>query len=226
VRRVELVVFDLDGTLIDSAGDLAASVNATLERLAPGSPPLPAAQVRTFIGDGAAMLVTRTLAAAGVEVPTEAALPVFLDCYEARLLDTTVLYPGVVEALDALRDRTLAVLTNKPGAMSRRILAGLGVEDRFARVAGAGDVPAKKPDPAGLRLLLAETGIPPESAVLVGDSAIDVRTGRAAGVRTVGVTYGLDPSSLRAAPPDITIGDLRELAPRLARPFPVPTVLP
>ena len=220
MRRVDLVVFDLDGTLIDSAGDLAASVNAALARIAPGVPPVSPEKVRSFIGDGAALLVARTLAAAGVSVSTEEALPVFLECYSARLLDTTGLYPGVLEALDALRDRTLAVLTNKPGDMSRRILEGLGVAGRFAHIRGAGDVPAKKPDPAGLRLLLAETGVSAESAVLVGDSAIDVRTGRAAGVRTVGVTYGLDPASLDAAPPDLLIGDLRELAPRLAPPFP------
>jgi phosphoglycolate phosphatase len=220
VRRVDLVVFDLDGTLVDSAGDLAASVNAALERLAPGIPPVPLEKVRTFIGEGAGTLVARTLAAAGVNVSTEVALPVFLECYRARLLDTTVLYPGVLEALDALRDRTLAVLTNKPGEMSRRILDGLGVADRFARIWGAGDVPAKKPDPAGLRMLLHEAEIPLAAAVLVGDSAIDVRTGRAAGVLTVGVTYGLDPTSLEAVPPDVLIGDLRELAPRLSPPFP------
>jgi len=220
VSRVDLVVFDLDGTLIDSAGDLAASVNAALQRLSPRSLPVSLERVRTFIGDGAAMLVARTLAAAGVSVSPDAALPVFLECYSERLLDTTVLYPGVAEALDALRDRTLAVLTNKPGEMSRRILEGLGVAGRFARICGAGDVPAKKPDPAGLRMLLDEAGIPPSGAALVGDSAIDVRTGRAAGVRTVGVTYGLDRDSLRASPPDDLIDDLRELAARLAQPFP------
>ena len=218
MRRVDLVVFDLDGTLIDSAGDLARSVNAALERLAPGTPPVPLDRVRTFIGDGAAMLVSRTLGAAGVSVSTEEALPVFLDCYQTRLLDTTVLYAGVLESLDALDDRTLAVLTNKPGDMSRRILDGLGVAGRFARICGAGDVPAKKPDPAGLRMILEETGISPEAAVLVGDSAIDVRTGRAAGVRTVGVTYGLDPAGLEAMAPDVLIADLRELAPRLSPP--------
>jgi phosphoglycolate phosphatase len=220
VSGVALVVFDLDGTLIDSARDLAASVNAALERLAPGTPPVPPERVRTFIGDGAGTLVARTLAAAGVDITTEQALPVFLECYSARLLDTTALYPGVAEALDALQDRRLAVLTNKPGDMSRTILAGLGVAGRFARICGAGDVPAKKPDPAGLQMLLAEAGIGPQAAVLVGDSAIDVRTGRAAGVRTVGVTYGLDPGSLRATPPDLLVDDLRELPGRLAAPAP------
>jgi phosphoglycolate phosphatase len=222
---VALVVFDLDGTLVDSAADIAASLNAALERLAPGTPPVPFPQVRSFIGDGATMLVTRALAATRIAVPTETALPVFLECYSQRLLDTTALYPGVIQALDALRDRTLAVLTNKPGDMSRRILTGLGVGGRFAGIYGGGDVPAKKPDPAGLRLVLQQTGVPPESAVIVGDSAIDVRTGRAAGVRTAGVTYGLDPSGFEAARPDILVGDLRDLAPRLAA-LPRLTVLP
>jgi phosphoglycolate phosphatase len=220
VSGIELVVFDLDGTLIDSAGDIASAVNAALQRIAPGTPPVPLPLVRTFIGDGASMLVSRTLAATGAAVPLEAALPVFFECYSERLLDTTALYPGVTQALDALRDRTLAVLTNKPGDMSRRILGGLGVDGRFAGIFGAGDVPAKKPDPAGLRLVLQQTGVRPESAVIVGDSAIDVRTGRAAGVLTVGVTYGLDPASLEAARPDLVVGDLRDLAPRLAKPFP------
>ena len=219
MSRVELVVFDLDGTLVDSAGDLAAAVNATLRHFSPATPPIPLEKVRAFVGDGAAMLVARTLAAAQVDVSKEAALPVFLECYEARLLETTVLYPGVRESLDALGDRTLTVLTNKPGAMSRRILEGLGVASRFARILGAGDVPAKKPDPAGLQMLLGDAGIPPAAAVLVGDSAIDVHTGRAAGVRTVGVTYGFDPASLQVSRPDVLIGDLRELAPRLGPPF-------
>lgn len=219
MSRIALVVFDLDGTLIDSVGDLAASVNAMLARLAAGTPAVPPAIVRTFIGDGARTLVARTLARARLSIPVDEALPVFLDCYAQRLLETTVLYPGVVEALDALRSRRLAVLTNKPGDMSRRILAGLGVDGRFARICGAGDVPAKKPDPAGLRWLLQDAGVPAESAVLVGDSAIDVRTGRAAGVLTVGVTYGLDPASLQAVPPDILIDDLRELESRLTKPF-------
>ncbi len=220
MSRADLVVFDLDGTLVDSAGDLAASINATLHHFAPATPPVPLERVRAFVGDGAAMLVARTLAAARVDVSKDAALPVFLECYRARLLDTTVLYPGVRELLDALRDRKLAVLSNKPGDMSRHILEGLGVAGRFDRICGAGDVPAKKPDPAGLQMLLRDAGIPPAAAVLVGDSAIDVRTGRAAGVRTVGVTYGFDPASLKASPPDLLIDDLRELAARLDPPFP------
>jgi phosphoglycolate phosphatase len=216
VSRVALVVFDLDGTLIDSARDLAASVNAALERLAPGTPPVPPERVRTFIGDGAGTLVARTLAAAGVDITTEQALPVFLECYSARLLETTALYPGVAEALDALRDRRLAVLTNKPGDMSRTILEGLGVAGRFFRIYGAGDVDSRKPDPAGLKRIAEEAGVDVHAAVMVGDSGIDVLTGRAAGALTAGVTYGFDAESFRDHPPDLLVRSLTELADRLS----------
>ena len=207
----QLVVFDLDGTLVDSSEDLAAAVNATLAAVAPGAPALPHAQVRALIGSGARNLVARSLQAAAVERPVEEVLPVFLDRYRSCLLDRTRPYPGVREALERLADRRLAVLSNKPGEMSRAILAGLGLADRFFRVWGAGDVPGRKPDPAGLRLLLADAGVEPRQAAIVGDSAIDVRTGRAAGVATVGVSYGFDAASFADDPPDACVDDLREL---------------
>jgi phosphoglycolate phosphatase len=221
--KTVLVVFDLDGTLVDASRDLAAAVNAAISTLAPGAAPLPLEVVRSFVGDGARLLVSRSLAAAGLGRGVEEVLPVFLDCYRQRLLDSTCLYPGVLEALDLLRDRRLAVLTNKPGDLSRAILSGLGVADRFARVWGGGDFPGRKPDPAGLRLLMEELGAAPGETLMVGDSAVDVRTGRAAGVRTVGVTYGLSPASLSEEPPDQLIGDLRELTRLLDC---TPTVLP
>jgi phosphoglycolate phosphatase len=211
VRDVGLLVFDLDGTLVDSLRDLASATNQALDRIAPGTPPLPVEEVRAFVGDGARQLLRRSLDKAGLRNTVDELLPVYLECYARCLLDTTRLFPGVREALDRLRDRTLAVLTNKPGDLSRAILSGLDVADRFARIYGAGDVPGHKPDPAGLLRLLEELGVPPGRAVMVGDSEVDVRTGRAAGVRTVGVTYGLHPEGLRAVPPDLSIDDLREL---------------
>jgi phosphoglycolate phosphatase len=211
-----LVVFDLDGTLIDSARDLATAVNRALRRVAPHAPALSDELVRTFIGSGARVLIARSLAQTGLSVPADEVLPVFLEEYGACLLDTTRLYPGVADALDRLRDRRLAVLTNKPGGMSRTILAGLGVADRFFRIAGGGDVPGKKPDPAGLLGLAAEAGIDPGATLMVGDSAIDVRTGRAAGTATAGVTYGFDRASFESDPPDLLVDDLVELAQRLA----------
>jgi phosphoglycolate phosphatase len=218
VRGARLVVFDLDGTLVDSSRDLAKATNAALAAVAPGVPPLSLAVVRSFVGEGAGVLIARSLAQAGIRKTAEEVLPTFLDRYRRCLLETTRLYPGVLETLDRLGGRTLAVLTNKPGDMSRSILAGLGVAGRFARIKGGGDFPGRKPDPAGLLLLLDELGVGPQEAVLVGDSAVDVRTGRAARVPTVGVTYGLNPESLREAPPDVTISDIRDLPLLLAGP--------
>lgn len=209
--RAGLVVFDLDGTLVDSRADIGSGLNAALAQVHPGTPPLSAEQVRSMIGEGALLLVTKALRATGHPDAPQDVLPVFLECYRARLLDETRLYPGARETLEALSGRTLAVLTNKPGDLSRSILEGLGVASFFAHVYGGGDVPGKKPDPAGLRMLLGAAGARPEEAVMVGDSAIDVATGRAAAVRTVGVTYGFDAEALRAAAPDVLIDRLPDL---------------
>jgi len=217
-RDARLVVFDLDGTLIDSSRDLATAVNRALARVAPGTPPLPESAVRTFIGSGARVLLARSLAASGLPHPVGEVLPVFLEAYAGCLLDTTRLFPGTVAALEGLRDRRLAVLTNKPGDMSRTILKALGVADRFFRIYGGGDLAAGKPDPDGLRRLAEEAGVETASAAMVGDSGIDVRTGRAAGALTIGVTYGFDAASFREDPPDLVVGSLPELADRLSHP--------
>jgi phosphoglycolate phosphatase len=212
---VRLVVFDLDGTLVDSSRDLASAVNAALQQVAPGAPPLPEVLVRSFIGSGARKLIERSLQASGLPLPADDVLPAFLEEYRGRMLDTTRLYPGVEAALDALAAKTLAVLTNKPGDLSRAILEGLGVASRFARVYGGDDLPERKPQPSGLLRILEEAGTAASEAVLVGDSDIDVLTGRAAGVFTVGVSYGFAPHSLETTPPDLMIDDLGQLAARL-----------
>jgi phosphoglycolate phosphatase len=209
---VALLVFDLDGTLVDSSRDLASATNAALRRVAPGSPAIPLEVVIGFVGEGARLLVERSLRHAGVDRPADEVLPVFLDCYGERLLDTTRLYDGIAEALEALAGHTLAVLTNKPGPLSRTILEGLGVASRFARVWGAGDVASRKPDPAGLLRLLDELGGERGAAWMIGDSAVDVRTARAAGVRAAGVLWGLDPTGLQAAAPDRLLTRPSELA--------------
>jgi len=207
-----LVVFDLDGTLVDSSRDIAASVNAALGRVAPGTAALALEAILSFVGEGAGLLVERSLRHAGLGLSTEEVLPVYVDCYRERLLDTTRLYPGVAEALDALAGTTLAVLTNKPGDMSRTILEGLGVASRFARVRGAGDVPSRKPDPAGLLGLMSELGARAGETWMVGDSATDVGVARAAGTRVAGVTWGFQPAALRAAAPDRVLDLPAELA--------------
>ncbi len=153
----KLVVFDLDGTLVDSLADIATALNRTLARLSPGIPALSRDAVRPLIGSGARELIARALSRVELDAPVDEALALFLESYRGGLLDETRPYPGVVAGLDRLRGLTLAVLTNKPGDMSRAILKGLGLADRFVSIYGGGDVSSKKPDPAGLRRLLAET---------------------------------------------------------------------
>jgi phosphoglycolate phosphatase len=211
-----LLVFDLDGTLVDSSRDIAASANEALRRVAPGTAEIPLAAILSFVGEGARLLVERSLRHAGLSLSPDEVLPVYIECYAERLLDTTRLYPGVAEALDALAGTTLAVLTNKPGDFSREILKGLGVAHRFACVLGAGDVPSRKPDPGGLLRLMAESGAAPGDTWMVGDSATDVAAARAAGVRAAGVTWGFHPVALRAAGPDRLIDRPIDLASLLA----------
>ncbi|MFI5182772.1 MAG: HAD family hydrolase [Vicinamibacteria bacterium] len=213
----KLIVFDLDGTLVDSLADIASALNGTLARLSPGAPRLSRDAVRSLVGHGAWELVARALPLAALDVPVEKALALFRDIYRAGLLDETRPYPGVVVGLDRLRSRTLAVLTNKPGDLSRSILEGLGLADRFIRIYGGGDVAGKKPDPEGLARLLAETGTRASEGLMVGDSAVDVRTARNAGVGAVGVSYGFDPSGLAAEGPDLIVDSLEALADRLER---------
>lgn len=208
---VRLLVFDLDGTLVDSSRDLAAAVNAMLAALQPLAAPIALADVRAFVGDGARSLVARSLAARGLGVAPEAGLSLFLDAYRERLLDTTRLYPGAEAALAALgAGRTLAVLSNKPGGMSRQILSGLGVLGSFARVYGGDEVP-RKPDPGGLLRLIGELGADPGATLMVGDSANDVKAARAAGVAAIGARYGYGSPTLPAERPDALIDSLREL---------------
>jgi phosphoglycolate phosphatase len=226
VKRIRLVVFDLDGTLVDSAQDLATGVNEALARVAPGRPPIPIGVVKAFVGDGAAVLIARTLRHAGLALPAEEVLPVFLECYGRHMLDTTRLYPGVGETLDCLADRTLAVLSNKPGDASRALLGGLGVASRFVRIWGPDDAGARKPDPRGLRRLIAELGFAPGESAMVGDAGVDMAAGRAVGARTIGALWGINPASLAAAPADCTIDDIRALPSALDPPLSHSSVLP
>jgi phosphoglycolate phosphatase len=206
-----LVVFDLDGTLVDSTADIATAFGRAVARLAPGTAPLSTNVVRSLIGNGARNLVERGLDRLGLPHPVSAVLPVFLECYRGCLLDTTRLYPGTNALLLALSGRTLAVLTNKPGDLSRSILEGLGVASCFARVIGGGDGPPSKPEPAGLQLLMKAFGATPETTLMIGDSPVDVATARAAGVPVAGVGYGLDPAHLAQARPDFMVGHPEEL---------------
>jgi phosphoglycolate phosphatase len=185
-----LIVFDLDGTLIDSRRDLADAANALLESC--GGGPLSEEHIGRMVGDGAATLVARVFEASGLERPA-GALERFLAFYDQRLLNHTRPYPGMMEVLDLLgRRATLAVLTNKPLASTRRILEGLELARHFEEAAvlgGDGPFP-RKPDPAGLRHLIARAKVPVESTLLVGDSLIDWRTARAAATPVCLARYG------------------------------------
>ena len=186
----QLYVFDLDGTLIDSRRDLANATNALLVEY--GAAPLPEASIGRMVGDGAATLVARAFEASGIARPADA-LERFLAVYEAQLLNHTRPYPGIPAALDALGARaSLAVLTNKPIGSTRQILDGLQLASHFsadAVIGGDGPLP-RKPDPAGLRHLMARAGATIETTLLVGDSVIDWRTARAASTRVCLVRYG------------------------------------
>lgn len=206
----EHVAFDLDGTLVDSRADLAAAVNHVLQAL--GLPGLEPPTLYRYVGDGARVLVERALGAEHQDL-LGPGVETFMAYYGAHLLDATRPYPGIVEALAALAERgvALSVLTNKPSAMSRAILEGLGLATRFLEILGGDSLPARKPDPAGLEHLRARTRTPRERMLLVGDSAVDLRTARAAGVAFCGVAWGLVPDALRAAHPERLIAYPAEL---------------
>ena len=218
--RLRLLVFDLDGTLIDSKQDLAESVNAALRRL--GRPQLPNAHIAEFVGRGAPVLMERALRATGNGAAIEpnelaAGLQELLDYYDAHKLDHTRLYAGVAELLPHLAERfILAVLTNKPVRPARAILEGLGVAAHFAAIYGGNSFATKKPDPTGFNAILAERSLPADRALMVGDSAVDVQTGRNAGAWTCGVDYGFSPESLEQEPPDWRVGAFADFAALLA----------
>jgi len=221
---MELVIFDLDGTLIDSRLDLIHSVNAMLRRFE--RPDLPGEVVASYVGDGAPMLVRRALGDPEDETFFKQALEYFLVYYREHKLDHTVVYEGIPEALKQIQsngaarksakgkspERTMAVLSNKPVHPSRAIVEALGLADFFVHVYGGNSFETKKPDPLGVRTLLKETGIAPQDTMIVGDSSIDVLTGRNAGIATCGVTYGFAPHTLCEAPPDVAVDSPHELA--------------
>ena len=230
VDSLRLVVFDLDGTLIDSRQDLCNSVNATLESF--DLNPLPDAVIASFIGDGAAMLIRRALAVPG-ELPADAPPPeerffneafaFFLDYYRAHKLDYTLPYPGVLDALEALKTlpdgstRKMAVLTNKPVRPARAICEGLGLSPYFFGIYGGDSFSTKKPDPLGLAALMAQARAAASETLMIGDSDVDIKTARNAGAWAMGCTFGLSPESLHEAQPDVVVDHASAWATALAR---------
>ncbi len=211
-----LIVFDLDGTLVDSQVDLAYSVNAMLQNL--GKPELPQAVIAGYIGDGAGMLVRRALGDPQGDVAdeqyVERALTSFLDYYRVHKLDSTYVYPGVVDSLEAIRraypGTRMAVLTNKPVRPSREICAALGLEQFFFQNYGGNSFHTKKPDPTGLRALIGEARAAAATTIMIGDSDVDVLTARNAGARSIGCLFGLAADRLRLASPDTLVDSASE----------------
>jgi phosphoglycolate phosphatase len=215
-EAIRLIVFDLDGTLIDSQVDLANSVNAMLTQM--GRQALPQAVIATYIGDGAGMLVRRALGDPADEHLVEEGLERFLAWYREHKLDNTYVYPGVFESLDALRllhdgsERKMAVLTNKPIVPSLAICEALGLSPYFFQIYGGNSFQTKKPDPEGLITLIREAGVEPAETLMIGDSEVDILTARRSGAWALGCRFGLSSHTLETIPSDCMVDAASEWA--------------
>ena len=216
-HSIRLVIFDLDGTLIDSRLDLVHSVNAALRHI--HRPELPEEVIASYVGDGAPILIQRALGGEEVdEALVRKGLEFFLSYYREHKLDHTTIYPGIQEALAAIQHsgngipRKMAVLTNKPVNPSRAIVEALGLGGFFSQIYGGNSFATKKPEPEGALKLVSEAGVRPEQAAIVGDSHVDIRTGRNAGLSTVAVTYGFAPHTLEEEVPDVMVDAPQELS--------------
>ena len=215
-HSIRLVIFDLDGTLIDSRLDLVHSVNAALRHI--GRNELPEDVIASYVGDGAPILIQRALGGEKVDESTvRKGLEFFLSYYREHKLDHTTVYRGIPEALNTIQNsangtpRAMAVLSNKPVNPSRAIVDALGLGRFFTQVYGGNSFTTKKPHPEGARKLLEESGVNPAQAAIVGDSHTDIETGRNAGLWTIGVTYGFAPHTLEEASPDVILDNPQEL---------------
>jgi len=203
------LVFDLDGTLIDSKMDLVNGVNATLRELKREA--LPTDLVASYVGSGAPVLIRRALGGNPSEEELHRALAFFLGHYEEHKLDHTRLYPGVAETLEQLKNLPMSVLTNKPVKISVRILEGLGVAQYFRSIYGGNSFETKKPDPLGAKQILNEFNVSAQEVAMVGDSEVDVQTARNAGMPSVIVNFGFGTHDRAAHPADVYIDQFKEL---------------
>jgi phosphoglycolate phosphatase len=215
---VALLIFDLDGTLIDSRLDLAHSVNAT--RAHAGLGPLEHELIFSYVGEGAPVLIRRAMGPHASEAQIARALEFFLDYYRHHALDYTVLYPGVRESLERLHGagEKLAVLTNKPVRISYLVMNGLGLQHLFFQIYGGNSFEFKKPHRIGIDTLRIEAGASAEETWMVGDSFVDVLTARNAGVASCGVAWGFQPETFVEYPPDVLVERMEDFANRFTLP--------
>jgi phosphoglycolate phosphatase len=208
---LQLLIFDLDGTLIDSSRDLAIATNAMLRYLE--RPEVDEKTVNSYVGDGAAKLVRRAIGDDASDAEFERGYRYFIQFYREHSLENTRLYAGIYEALVELKTagNILAVLTNKPVKISNDILEGLKVASFFVQVYGGNSFETKKPDPLGIETLLTETGIKRKCTIMIGDTSVDIQTARNANVRAMGVSWGFKPETLNDPPADVIVSNPREL---------------
>ncbi len=205
----QLLVFDFDGTLVDTKKDIADSVNRTLKELELRT--LDREVLYTFIGKGVNHLMTRSLEGTG-DNNLPRALDAFMKHYEAHMMDQTDLFPNCRETLEHFAHKENTILSNKPTRFITQILEALDCRAPFSTIIGGDRIPAKKPDPGGLHHILEQHRVRPEATLMIGDSLVDIETGKRAGVKTCGVTYGhAGRKSLESAQPDWIIDDLTKL---------------
>lgn len=209
MKNISLIVYDFDGTLVDTLDDIALSVNLTLKEL--GQPPLDKEIVKTCVGSGVVMLLTRALNGSGVQ-DIGNAVRLFRKHYGDHLMDNSAFYPNCRETIEFFSDRNQAICSNKPEDFVRKILESLDCLHPFPSIIGGDSFKTRKPDPEGLNHLLSHYRLSPDEVVMVGDSAVDIETGKNANVRTCAVTYGMgDLQAVKSLKPDWTIDDISEL---------------